>query len=40
VPGMAQVMAGWLTTNLSSNCDQLVQSISAAHGGSGRLLRA
>ena len=32
---MAQVTAGWLSTNFSSTCAQLVQPISAAHGGSG-----
>ena len=30
VPGIAQVTAGWLSTNFSSTCAQLVQPISAA----------
>ena len=35
VPGMAQVTAGWPSTNFSSTCAQLVQPISAAQSGSG-----
>ncbi len=35
VPGIVQVTAGWLSTNFSSTCAQLVQPISPAHAGSG-----
>ena len=37
VAGIAQVMAVCEITNFSRTCAQLVQSISAAHAGSGRL---
>jgi tripartite-type tricarboxylate transporter receptor subunit TctC len=35
VPGIVQVTAGWLSTNFSSTCAQLVQPISPAQAGSG-----
>jgi hypothetical protein len=38
VPGMMTVTAGLASRNLRKNCAQLVQSMSAAKGGSGRPL--